>query len=71
MVSFEDRVNFNVPHLLVLHDVDSRESFWVNVAQDRLKSTGLGRKILVPASQRIDEEARGALEEVAQRRAGV
>ena len=62
---FDDWLNFSVPHLVVLHDLTLQKSFWVHVTQDRVDSTGQGRKIFVPAAQQIDEANRVALEEVA------
>jgi len=55
----------NVPHILVLHDLDSGISHWVHVTSDRFVSTGKGSKILVPADQTIDEEDLSALLAVA------
>jgi Domain of unknown function (DUF4365) len=62
---FEDWVNFNVPHLVVLYDAERKVSHWVHVTRDAVISTGQGRKILVPADHKIDEENRQALEGVA------
>ena len=54
-----------LPHLLVLHDLDTRISYWVHVTADAVESTGRGCKILVPAYQTIDEEHVDALYSVA------
>jgi Domain of unknown function (DUF4365) len=51
----------NVPHILVLHNLNSGTSYWVRLAADRFVSTGKGSKILVPADQTIDEEHLPAL----------
>ncbi len=60
-----------VPHVLVLCDPCDPEDprtwkfFWVYVTPEELKSTGKGRKILVPANQVIDKEHRKQLAAVA------
>jgi hypothetical protein len=48
--------SFPLPQLLVLHDLNKDESYWVHVTPDRVRSTGKGAKILVPTSNTIDEE---------------
>jgi len=53
---FDDWVTHGLPHLLVLHDLDSRVSYWVHVTATAVESTGKGVKILVPVSQTIDQE---------------
>ena len=62
---FDDWVNYNVPHLIVLHDPDTRVSYWAHVTSSAVRSTGQGRKILVPESQTIDDEHAAALRDVA------
>jgi len=52
-------------HLIVLCNTASRVSYWVHVTEDRVRRTGKGWKILVPADQVIDEASRGELERVA------
>ena len=51
---FDQWVTHGLPHLLVLHDLDTRVSYWVHVTAEAVKSTGTGAKILVPAHQTID-----------------
>jgi hypothetical protein len=53
---FDDWVTHGLPHLLVLHDLDSRVSYWAHVIATSVESTGKGAKILVPVSQTIDPE---------------
>jgi hypothetical protein len=53
---FEDWVTHGLPHLLVLHDLDTRVSYWVHVTAEKVQSTGKGAKILVPADQTINRE---------------
>ena len=54
-----------VPHLLVLHNLESSTSYWVHVTASSIVSTGNGCKILVPAAQTIDAEHRDQLTAVA------
>ena len=51
---FDDWATHGLPHLLVLHDLDTNTSYWVHVTASSVESTGQGCKILVPASQTID-----------------
>jgi hypothetical protein len=53
---FDDWVTHGLHHLLVLHDLDTRTSYWVHVTAEAIESTGKGAKILVPAGQTIDPE---------------
>lgn len=53
---FDDWVTHGLPHLLVLHDLDSHTSFWVHVTAEVVLGTGKGCKILVPRGQTIDED---------------
>jgi hypothetical protein len=54
-----------IPHLVVLCNLETEISYWVQVTNDAVISTGKHWKILVPADQKIDEDSRGALEAVA------
>ena len=58
---FDYWTNHTLPHFVVLYDDDERTAYWVHVTADTAKSTGKGRKILVPADQKIDEEHRNDL----------
>jgi hypothetical protein len=49
-------VTHGLPHLLVLHNMDTRKSYWVHVTAKAVESTGKGAKILVPAGQTIDQD---------------
>jgi Domain of unknown function (DUF4365) len=53
---FDDWVTHGLPHLLVLHDLDTRVSYRVHVTAKAVESTGKGAKILVPVHQTIDPE---------------
>ncbi|WP_326724696.1 DUF4365 domain-containing protein [Streptomyces sp. NBC_00243] len=62
---FEDWVSHDLPHLLVLHDLETRVSYWVHVTGDIVASTGKGAKVLVPKRQTIDADHVDELLEVA------
>lgn len=42
------------PHLLILHNLESRTSHWVHITAPRCVTTGKGVRILVPRDQTID-----------------
>jgi len=54
-----------LPHLIVLHNMDSRTSYWVHVTQESVQRTGAGAKILVPRQNTIDVAHQDALLRVA------
>jgi Domain of unknown function (DUF4365) len=54
-----------VPHLLVLHNLDTHTSYWVHITSKSVVSTGKGAKLLVPSSQTVSEDQRDALLAVA------
>ncbi|WP_413755061.1 DUF4365 domain-containing protein [Streptomyces sp. MMBL 11-3] len=62
---FEDWVQHGLPHLLVLHDLDRRLSYWAQVSKDSVEPSGEGFKVLVPSSQRVERAQVPALLEVA------
>jgi Domain of unknown function (DUF4365) len=62
---FDGWVTHGLPHLLVLHDLDTRVSYWAHVTAQVVQSTGQGAKILVPVDQTIDSEHLHALLTVA------
>ncbi|AUZ34416.1 hypothetical protein C3B78_08100 [Arthrobacter sp. PGP41] len=62
---FDYWTKHTAPHFLILHDLETGESYWVHVTQDRLQSTGGGTKILVPVHQLVDEAHNRKLIEVA------
>ncbi|MBG0818172.1 DUF4365 domain-containing protein [Planomonospora sp. ID82291] len=49
-------VAHGLPHLLVLHNLETRTSYWVHVTPEAIVTTGKGAKILVPANNTIDED---------------
>ncbi|MFI6803039.1 DUF4365 domain-containing protein [Streptosporangium canum] len=54
-----------LPHLLVLHNLETSTSYWVHVTAEAIVSTGKGAKILVPAQNTVDERHLTALLAVA------
>ncbi len=62
---FDGWVTHGLPHLLVLHNLDTCVSYWVHVTAKAVQSTGKGAKILVPVDQTIDSEHLDALLAVA------
>ncbi|WP_440224481.1 DUF4365 domain-containing protein [Dokdonella sp. MW10] len=61
---FDDWVTHALPHLIVLHDMETRISYWEHVTAERCESTGKGVKILIPASQTVDSEHQNMLFQV-------
>ena len=53
-----------MPHILVLYNDDEKAAYWVHVTTGEVKSTGRGRKILVPKTQVIDDQHREHLLDV-------
>ncbi len=60
-----------VPHLIVLHDLGTKISYWAHVTPEAIVETGRSRKpgkgakVLVPAANTVDEDHREALLAVA------
>jgi hypothetical protein len=50
-----------IPHLIVLHDLDARISYWAHVIPESVVSTGKGAKVLVPNASTVDEQHRDEL----------
>jgi hypothetical protein len=55
----------SVPHLIVLHDLDTRTSYWAHVTAETVVSTGIGAKVFVPIGNVVDTSHREALLKVA------
>jgi len=53
---FDAWASSSVPHLLVLHDIESKTSYWVHITPESIVSTGKGAKVLVPRSNTVDKE---------------
>ncbi|MFF0018080.1 DUF4365 domain-containing protein [Streptomyces sp. NPDC005374] len=62
---FEDWVQHGLPHLLVLHDLEQRLSYWAQVTKDSIEPSGEGFKVLVPSSQRVERAQLPGLLDVA------
>ena len=55
----------SVPHLIVLHDLDTHTSYWAHVTTETVVSTGIGAKVFVPSGNVVDTSHRDALLKVA------
>ena len=53
------------PHLIVLHDMGTRTSYWAHITRGAVVVAGRGAKILVPVSNTVDPDHRDALLAVA------
>jgi hypothetical protein len=54
-----------VPHLIVLHDLETETSYWAHVTPESIVSTGVGAKVFVAKGNSIDDAHRADLEAVA------
>lgn len=62
---FDYWIKHQVPHLVVLYDIDARVGYWVHVTASNCESTGKGCKILVPKSNTVSEDDASRLLEIA------
>ncbi|MFE7406477.1 DUF4365 domain-containing protein [Isoptericola sp. NPDC057559] len=62
---FDHWLSFGLPYLLVLVDVTNQVAYWVEVNGDAIVATGKGRKIFVPANQKVDTDNLDALNRIA------
>jgi hypothetical protein len=60
-------LEYQIPVLVVLYDPASQAAYWQHVDAHTAEWTPAGFKIDVPAAQRLDSSARGALRAVAER----
>lgn len=58
-------LSHSLPHLVVLHDMDTRISYWAHVTPKSVEHTGKGAKVFIPKDNTIDVAHRDALLEVA------
>lgn len=58
-------LSYGLPHLLVIHHLDDDISYWVHVTPEAVRSTGNGKKILVPANQKVDADSHEELVRIA------
>jgi hypothetical protein len=54
-------VSHALPHLIVLHNLDTRTSYWAHVTPETVVAAGQGAKVLVPKADTIDDQHRDAL----------
>lgn len=52
---FDYWIKHQLPHLVVLYDIDARVGYWVHVTSDRCESTGKGCKVFVPKTNTVSE----------------
>lgn len=50
---FDAWLAHQLPHLVVLHDLDSSESYWAHVTLDRVEYLPVGAKLFVPKANTI------------------
>jgi len=62
---FDYWLGFAVPHLVVLFDEDSKESYWAHITEDAVRSTGKGKKIFIPLENVLNKESVPSLIEIA------
>lgn len=62
---FDAWLDHTVPHLIILQDLDSNQSYWTHITREAVQSTGKGAKILVPRKQVVDDNHREDLLAVA------
>lgn len=62
---FDYWLGFAVPHLVVLFDEDSKESYWAHITEDAVRSTGKGKKIFIPLENVLNKESIPSLIEIA------
>lgn len=53
--------SWHAPHLLVLHDDETSDSYWVNVVHDAIVPTGKAAKIFMPEANVLDRDNRQRL----------
>jgi len=62
---FDHWLSFGLPYLLVLVDTTNQVAYWAEVNGKAIVATGKGRKIFVPASQKVDANSLDALNKLA------
>lgn len=62
---FDHWLSFGLPYLLVLVDVKNQIAYWSEVTGNAIVPTGKGRKIFVPAAQKVDADNVDALTRIA------
>lgn len=62
---FDYWIKHQLPHFVVIYDIEARVGYWVHVTSDRCESTGKGCKILVPKANTVSEGDAPRLLEIA------
>lgn len=58
-------LNHALPQIIVLFEPETRQTFWRQITANSVEDTGLGWKILIPSSNRVDQHHFGELMQVA------
>ncbi len=62
---FDHWLSFGLPYVLVLVDVKNQIGYWAEVDGASIDTTGKGRKVFVPAAQKVDSDNLEALNKIA------
>ncbi|MGI8613661.1 MAG: DUF4365 domain-containing protein [Nocardioidaceae bacterium] len=62
---FDHWLSFGLPYLLVLIDTANQVAYWAEVNGQAIVTTGKGRKIFVPAAQKVDADSLDNLNKIA------
>lgn len=62
---FDAWLSHRLPHLIVLHDLDERVSYWTAITEGTVEYTDKGAKVLVPRANVVDSANAAALLTVA------
>lgn len=62
---FDYWIKHQLPHFVVLYDIDARVGYWVHVTSERCESTGKGCKIFVPRTNTVSDGDASRLLEIA------
>jgi len=62
---FDHWLSFGLPYLLVLVDTANQVAYWAHVTGQAIATTGKGRKIFVPATQKVDADSLESLNRLA------
>lgn len=62
---FDYWIKHQLPHLVVLYNIEARVGYWVHVTADRCESTGKGCKVFVPKANTVSDDDAPRLLEIA------
>ena len=52
---FDAWLGHQLPHIIVLHNIETRITYWAHITKDAVRFTRKGAKIFVPAENTVDE----------------